>query len=89
MRKCVVAGDGTCYSLTVTKHYRSMREKYGEFVKKGGFVYAFTLMDLSTRMYIGYAVSLKSEKDAYVKALDMIASLRIDTEPPVFRIIVM
>ena len=62
---CDAVGDGTGYSLTVAKHYRSMREKHGESVKKGGFVYSFTLMDLSTGMYIGYAVSLKPEKDAY------------------------
>ncbi len=78
--RCDAVGDGTGYSLTVTKHYRSMREKDGESVKKGQFVYSFALMDLNTRMYIGYAVSLKSEKDAYRKALDMIASLRIDIE---------
>ena len=78
--KCDAVGDGTGYSLTVTKHYRSMREKHGESVKKGQFVYSFALMDLNTRMCIGYAVSLRSEKDAYMKALDMIASLRIDLE---------
>ena len=76
--KCDAAGDGTGYSLTVTKHYRSMREKQGESVKRGQFVYSFALMDLSTRMYIGYAVSLRSEKDAYRKAIDMISKLRID-----------
>ena len=76
--KCDAVGDGTGYSLTVTKHYRSMREKHGESVKKGQFVYSFALMDLSTRMYIGYAVSMKSEKDAYRKALEMISKLRID-----------
>ena len=78
--KSDTVGDGTGYSLTVTKHYRSMREKHGESVKKGQFVYSFALMDLGTGMYIGYAVSLKLEKDAYMKALDMIASLRIDLE---------
>jgi transposase len=57
-----------------------MREKDGESVKKGRLVYSFLLMDLNTKMYIGYAVSLKSEKDAYRKALDMISSLRIDIE---------
>ena len=78
--KCDAVGDGTGYSLTVTKHYRSMREIHGESVKKGQFVYSFALMDLNTRMYIGYAVSLRSERDAYMKALDMIAGLRIDLE---------
>jgi len=46
------SGDGTGYSLTVTKHYRSLREKKGEIVKEGMFVYSFALMDLSTRMYL-------------------------------------
>jgi transposase len=78
--RCDVVGDGTGYSLTVTKHYRSMREKQGESVKKGQFVYSFALMDLSTRMYIGYAVSMKSEKDAYIKALEMIPKLSIDID---------
>ncbi len=78
--KCDTVGDGTGYSLTVTKHYRSIREKIGEKVKKGQFVYSFALMDLNTRMYIGYAVSMKSEKDAYMKAIEMIAGLRIDLE---------
>ena len=73
-------GDGTGYSLTMTKHYRTIREREGESVKEGKFVYSFALMDLSTRMYVGYAVSLKSEKDAYHKALDMIAELRIDLQ---------
>ena len=80
---CDTVDDGTGYSLTVAKHYRSMREKHVESVKKGGFVYSLALMDLSTGMYVGYAVSLKSEKaekDAYMKALDMIAGLMIDLE---------
>ena len=72
------SGDGTGYSLTVTKHYRSLRERNGETVKEGKFVYSFALMDLETRMYVGYAVSVKSEKDAYHKALEMIGKMRID-----------
>ena len=43
-------------------------------------MYSFALMDLSTRMYIGYAVSMKSEKDAYMKAIEMIARMSIDLE---------
>mgnify|MGYP001626378093 CR=1 FL=1 len=72
------SGDGTGYSLTVTKHYRSLRERNGETVKEGKFVYSFALMDLATRMYVGYAVSVKSEMDAYHKALEMIGKMRID-----------
>ncbi len=48
--KCDAVVYGTVYSLTVTKHYRSLREKQGETVKKGQFVYSFALMDLNTRM---------------------------------------
>ena len=72
------SGDGTGYSLTVTKHYRSLRERNGELVKEGKFVYSFALMDLGTRMYVGYAVSVRSERDAYHKALEMIGKMRID-----------
>ena len=72
------SGYGTGYSLTVTKHYRSLRERNGETVKEGKFVYSFALMDLETRMYVGYAVSVKSERDAYHKALEMIGKMRID-----------
>ena len=35
-------------------------------------------MDLNTRMYVGYAVSIKSERDAYHKALERIGKMRID-----------
>ena len=81
-RKCIssvdTSGDGTGYSITVTKHYRSVRERDGETVKEGKFVYSFALMDLSTRMYVGYAVSVRSEMDAYHKALEMIGKMRLD-----------
>jgi transposase len=60
-------GDGTGYSLTVSRHYRSESR-----VKRGrAFVYAFALMDLDSRMYIGYGVSLKSEKEAFREAVSM------------------
>ncbi len=78
--RCDAVGDGTGYSLTVTKHYRSMREKIGEKVKNEEFFYSFALNDLSTRIYIGYAISLKSEKDAYKRTLEMITRLRINIE---------
>ena len=83
-------GDGTGYSLTVTKHYRNEREKelkgkkISKKVKKK-FVYAFALMDLDTRMYVGYGVSMKSEKEAFMSAREMarereinINSVRLD-----------
>ena len=81
MDKCDAVDHWTGYFLTVTKHYRTIREKQGESVKKGQLVCSFALMDPNTRMYIGYAVSLGSEKDAYRrKAIEMIARMRIDLE---------
>lgn len=71
-------GDGTGYSLTIWDHYRSMRQKHGESVKIGGYNYSFALQDLPTKMYIGYASSVKSEKDAYNKALRMIEKMGIE-----------
>ena len=55
-----------------------MRERDGEGAKEGKFVYSFALMDLGTRMYVGYAVSVRSEMDAYHKALEMIGGMRLD-----------
>jgi len=72
------SGDGRGYSLTVTKHYRSLREKNGEIVKGVRFVYSFALMDLITRMHVGYPVSVKSERDTYYRALYMIRKINID-----------
>ncbi len=43
-----------------------------EKAKKWQFVYSFALVDLNTRMYIGYTISMKSENDAYYRALEMI-----------------
>jgi transposase len=76
------SGDGTGYSLTITRHYRSEREKELKAGKKDGsrrktgrtkkaFVHAFALMDLDTRMYVGYGTSIMSEKDAFRKAMSM------------------
>lgn len=79
------SGDGTGYSLTVTKHYRNEREKQLRSKKETKpkekarklFVYAFALMDLDTRMYIGYGTSIKSEKEAFRRALYMAESIGI------------
>jgi len=53
--------------------------------KKIKVIYSFALMDIKTRMYIGYGTSLKSEKEAFVNALQIaketgikIDSLRLD-----------
>ena len=78
-------GDGTGYSLTITKHYNSFarerREKAKEQSSDGGkmksFAFTFRLMDLGTRMYIAYGSSTRSEKDAYLKAITMLESMDV------------
>lgn len=85
------SGDGTGYSLTVKKHYATEAQRLKDKVKdsktagtknkkaskKKQFVYSFTLMDLDTRMYIAYGTSFKSEKDAFLKAVEMAKSVGV------------
>jgi len=66
------AGDGTGYSLTITKHYRSNPEK-----KTKDYRYAFRLIDLVTGMYVGVGYSVTSEMDAFKKALKMLSDFGI------------
>lgn len=83
-------GDGTGYALTIKQHYASSAQKLKDKSnnkseemsakgcrKIGKFIFSFRLMDLDTRMYIGYGTSLKSEKMAFEKALKMVSSLGI------------
>lgn len=86
------SGDGTGYTLTIKKHYASVAQKLKDNAKKNSckrskkrsgkktqFIYSFRLMDLDTRMYIGFGSSLKSEKDAYIKAMKMSKIVDIDS----------
>jgi len=90
------SGDGTGYSLTIKTHYASAAQKLKDKVKdadtqsdkerkKTLFVYSFNLIDIKTRMYVGFGTSFKSEKDAFEKALHMaketgipVRSIRLD-----------
>ncbi|MDY1590578.1 MAG: hypothetical protein RBS85_00210 [Methanofastidiosum sp.] len=83
------SGDGTGYSLTVSKHYSSAAQKrhdkvkevkYGENQFRKEFVYKFALLDLNTFMYISYGASMKSEKEAFEKAMGVLGSLDIKVE---------
>ncbi|MEW6054966.1 MAG: ISNCY family transposase, partial [Nitrospirota bacterium] len=87
-------GDGTGYSLTISKHYASETAKRGDEIKeaetqeenvkegkkKRAFVYSFKLLDLGSGMYVSYGMSLKSEKDAYDKAMRMFENLGLTLE---------
>ncbi len=67
-----VTGDGTGYSLTVTKHYRTQGSKEGS----KNYVYSFNLMDLKTGLYVCYGTGVKSEKEAYNKAIEMLEEVK-------------
>jgi len=84
------SGDATGYSLTIKTHYQTFASRLGERSKvfdgkRKKFVYKFALMDLKSKMYVCYGSSLKSEKDAYIKAMTMLSkndiwirSIRLD-----------
>lgn len=64
------AGDGTGYSLTITKHYASDPKRKGK-----GYRYVFRLIDLETGMYVGFGYSRKSEMDAFNQTVEMLKRL--------------
>jgi len=75
-------GDATGYSLTITKHYSSYVKKLKDKSKeqnfeKKCFVYNFALMDLKSKMYICFGSSLKSEKGAFDKAMQMLQNVDV------------
>ena len=75
-------GDATGYSLTITKHYSSYVQKLKDKSKeqnpeKKCFVYNFALMDLKNKMYVCFGSSLKSEKEAFDKAIQMLRNVDV------------
>ena len=85
-----VCGDGTGYSLTISKHYASeaqklknkLKEAKGQCIKKAKkkklfFVYAFQLLDIKARKYISFGTSFKSEQKAFYEAMKMAKELGI------------
>jgi transposase len=92
-------GDGTGYSLSISKHYESIARKLKDKAKENGsnnespprpssddqpkkraFAYSFRLMDLSSRMYLAYGSSMKSEKEAYDRAMAMLSRIDVRVE---------
>lgn len=67
------SGDGTGYSLTIEKHYRSSPKKKGK-----DYDYVFRLIDIETGMYEGFGYSKTSEMEAFNKAMRMVEKLGID-----------
>lgn len=83
VEKIDACGDATGFSLTVKKHYASYVQKLKDKSKeqspneKKSFVYRFNIMDLSTKMYVCYGSSLKSEREAFDKAMQMLEEYNI------------
>lgn len=73
-----VTGDGTGYSLTVTKHYSTNVRK--ENNEKRTFAYSFAFMDLDTKIYVGYGTGMRSEKEAFSNAKEMVAKIGISID---------
>ena len=74
-------GDGTGYSLMIKKHYASetqiRKDKAKEYSGTKAFVYSFKLLDLKSKMYVALGMSLKSEKEAFDRAMDMIKKIDV------------
>lgn len=70
------SGDGTGYSMTVTKHYRTNPKKKGK-----GYLYVFRVIDVDTGLYVAFGYSNKSEMEAFHKAMKMLTKfgIKIDT----------
>ena len=70
-----MSGDGTGYSATVTRHYRSNPKKKGKDYK-----YIFRLMDIDTGMYVGIGYSTVSEMRAFHDAMEMAKDIGISID---------
>lgn len=67
-KKVELTGDGTGYTLSVTKHYRTEMDKEG--YRK--FVYSFNMMDIKTKLYVCYGSGIRSEKEAFQNSIRML-----------------
>jgi transposase len=80
-------GDGTGYTLTIKENYASIAQKLKDkkSTRKQKYIFSFALMDITTRLYVAYGTSYKSEREAYKQAKKMasesgvtIRSIRLD-----------
>ncbi len=84
VKKINACGDGTGYSLSIKKHYASetqiRKDKAKEYSGTKAFVYSFKLMDLESKMYVAFGMSLKSEKEAFDKAMEMLKHIDVEID---------
>ena len=82
------SGDGTGLSLTIKANYAAHAQKLKDKAKnietqskeykKKQFVYSFKLIDLKSRMYVGFGISFKSENEAFLETIKMVEKLDIN-----------
>ena len=56
------------------------KNKASNLHKKSLFAYSFAIMDLDTRMYIAFGSSMKSERGAYDRAMNLLSSTGIEMD---------
>ena len=56
------------------------RTKKAKDHKKRLFAYSFAIMDLETRLYIAFGSSMKSEREAYDRAMNLLSSIGIEMD---------
>ncbi len=80
------AGDGTGYTLLIKEHYASYARKLKDNAKENDpkekkkikCVYSFAIIDIKSRMYITYGISLKSEQEAFFEAVKMLKNIDVE-----------
>ena len=55
-------------------------EKKSKSHKKRLFAYSFAVMDLKSRMYIAFGSSMKSERSAYDRAINLLSSIGMEMD---------
>ena len=56
------------------------KNKVSKIYKKRLFAYSFSIMDLETRMYVAFGSSMKSEREAYDRAMNLLPSTGIEMD---------
>ena len=74
-----LSGDGTGYSVHISEHYATIAQSRKEKSKKNSasqkFIFSFAIMDLKTRLYVAFGMSMKSEQEAFLEAITMLKEL--------------
>jgi len=48
--------------------------------RKRLFAYSFSIMDLESRLYVAFGSSMKSERNAYYRAMDLLSSIDVEMD---------